>query len=116
MKFTDIIEQDNEAHKSPYEVPDDCVAVKIADVENKPFTILGFGVYTDKEGVEKAVLGMNVDGQRVRVHTSAKRILGPIKAMTEAAQKGEEVDIEGIYTVKAYHNAKNGKSAYWIEC
>lgn len=113
--LTEIFAEANKKFDGPYPIPEDAEAVKIESVVDKPGTIVGFSVYTDKEGTKKVALGMCIDGKNVRVHTSAKRILEPLENLIEVANTtGEKTDLSGSYCIRAYHSEKTGKSSYWI--
>ena len=88
MKFVD------EKHKLD-SIPSEYTVVKVEDVIDKPMNVMMFSVYHDKKNdLDKVAIGgiLADDGTKVRIHTSAIRIVEVFREIKGLLDAGQDVD------------------------
>ena len=111
MKFVD------EKHKLD-SIPSEYTVVKVEDVIDKPMNVMMFSVYHDKKNdLDKVAIGgiLVEDGTKVRIHTSAIRIVEVFREIKGLLDAGQDVDFTSEKITIKKMMVNNGVMLYLSE-
>ena len=114
VSIKDAIKFVDDKHKLD-SIPAEYEVVMVDSIIGKPMNIMMFSIYNDKKTeTEKVAIGAILeDGSKVRIHTSALRIVETFKEIKGLLDAGQDVDFQSEKVTIQKMAVNNGVMLYF---